>query len=241
MVMRPSVARLLSASRTGDRLIPSWFERSASVRRDSLSRRPSNMYCLILLYASVVRSEGIFNFFILSSGVPVGPAVSPTVNIHPTCACQISNSTMASKPRPMPQNDAPSRADYLLRRLLHRLRIRSSLPTAAPQCTAGGGSGELAVVVFNLAVHNRIVHAGRNQVRLGVRGVVDDRRGIEDDDVREFADRQSSAILKMLALCRERRHLADRGFERHEMFVAHVVTEEARHRAPGTGMSVRFV
>src|SRR5215471_13216610 len=67
MRISPSVSRRFNASRMGDLLMPSWVERNSSVRREFSSSRPSRMYSLMLLYASVVRLLGIFSFFITAT------------------------------------------------------------------------------------------------------------------------------------------------------------------------------
>ena len=87
------------------------------------------------------------------------------------------------------------------------------LPAAPAQNAPGRGTGQLAVVVLDLAVDDRKIHAFRNLVGDGVSGAIDDRIGIENDDVGKIAGREQTAIREMLALRWERSELANGGFE----------------------------
>ena len=58
------------------------------------------------------------------------------------------------------------------------------MPARTAKWSPGRGSRELAVIVFELAVYDDIIYALRDLCWIGVCCAIDNRRGIEDRDVR---------------------------------------------------------
>src|SRR3981189_640177 len=115
----------------------------------------------------------------------------------------------------------PSASFLLIQR---RISICRRLPTASAQDAARGDACQLAVIVFDLAIHDGEGDAFGEQVGLCEGGMVDDRCGIEDGDVCKIAGLQEAATVQTLPLGGERRDFADGGFKGHEVSVADVVS-----------------
>jgi hypothetical protein len=86
------------------------------------------------------------------------------------------------------------------------------LPAAAAEDFAGGRAGELAVIVFDLAIDDGVGDAFGELRGADEGGFVDDRSRIEDGDVGELAGFEDAAVFEMFALCGKRSDFADAGF-----------------------------
>ena len=89
----------------------------------------------------------------------------------------------------------------------------------------------LALVQHHLAVHEHGVDSHRILKRILERRLVGDGRGIEDHQVGPLAFLDRAAIGEAEDAGRQRRHLADRFFERNHLQLAHVAAEHAREGA----------
>ena len=98
----------------------------------------------------------------------------------------------------------------------------------------------LAVAQHLHAIDEHVAHAGRVLVRLLERGVILDRRRIEDHDVRQHALGEPPAVLDAEVLGGQRGQSADAFFERDELLIAHVPPQQSREVAVGARMRVRL-
>lgn len=108
------------------------------------------------------------------------------------------------------------------------------------QRSAGFDSRQMPVAIFNLAVHQDILHALRKLSRFGVRGFVDDGPRIEHGHVGKETFLEQAASAEMFPLRRQRGDLAHRLFQRQQMQIAAVVPQKPRHRPKRAGMGVRL-
>src|SRR5260370_14213592 len=105
--------------------------------------------------------------------------------------------------------------------------VAGRLPAAAAEEMPRSCSCKLSVIEFDLAVDDGVVHPFGQLRRIGVGGVVDDFRGIENRNVGEIAGFEQAAILQMVALRGERGNFADRHFHRHKIVGPHVTAAES--------------
>src|SRR5213596_2042883 len=101
------------------------------------------------------------------------------------------------------------------------------------QAAARTGAGELSFLQYRLSVDQHVLDADRRLMRLLERSAVDDRRWIEDGDVRKHARTHQATIGEAHALRRERRHLAHGELERKELLVARIVAKDPREGTVG--------
>ena len=91
---------------------------------------------------------------------------------------------------------------------------------------------ETVTVYFDLSVHDHEVDPDRILIRLIESGPVDYGFRIKDSQVRKVALTNQSSIFQTQVRSRKAGHLVDRKFQRHQFLIPHVVSQDARVRAP---------
>src|SRR3989442_1169515 len=98
----------------------------------------------------------------------------------------------------------------------------SRLVSRTPEPASGPRARDLAVLQYHLSVYEHVLDADRRLMRLLERRAVDHGDRIEHGEVGVEPRLHEAAIGQADPLRGERRHLAHRELERHELFVTHV-------------------
>src|SRR5580704_16032290 len=149
--------------------------------------------------------------------------------LHPTCAdcsicdsvsgcqsrvtCRLSGQTSRVRVSWSPPFFRMASSGQAAAKVDCEILLRSSLPTRASQDATVFSISKLAVIVFELAVHENIIHAFGKLRRFGVGCAINDRLRIEDRNIRIEADLDQTSISQMFALCRHRGHFSN-GFRK---------------------------
>src|SRR5690348_3282254 len=112
-----------------------------------------------------------------------------------------------------------------------------SLPAQRPSCRL---AGQFSIREFQLSIHENVIHALGNLIRILVRRFINNRLRIENRNVREKSLLEQPAPNQMLAFRWQRSDFANRLLQRYQMQIARVVPDEPRHRPPRPRMIVRL-
>ena len=114
----------------------------------------------------------------------------------------------------------------------------AGLPLVSPpaQHATRQGVRHRAVAQNDSTIHNHVKDSFAEVMRVFVGRDVANLCGIENDDVRFHPWAEHAAIRKVCSIRGLRRRFAHGLFEREEMLVANVVSEDARERAVGAGV-----
>src|SRR3984893_3260472 len=115
------------------------------------------------------------------------------------------------------------------------------LPARSSKCSPCYLAGQLAIFEFQLTIYENIFDALGKLRRLRISGRIFNGEWIEDGYICEIAFLEQATIEQTLALRRERRHFAYALFQRKQMLVANVASQESRHGAERARVCVLFV